>query len=108
MRTELCSALIAQSSALNTERETRFELATFALEGQHSTTELLPRLKLCVTSAEACEGFVTRPSALVPHHSRSRGERIRTSDFLVPNQARYRTALRPVMLKHSHCERAKV
>ena len=26
----------------------------------------------------------------------SRGERIRTSDILVPNQARYQTALRPV------------
>ncbi len=28
------------------ERETRFELATFALEGRHSATELLPHLKL--------------------------------------------------------------
>ena len=28
-------------------------------------------------------------------HEKSRGDRIRTCDHLVPNQVRYRTALRP-------------
>ena len=28
----------------------------------------------------------------------SRGERIRTSDILLPKQARYRTALRPAVI----------
>ena len=32
----------------------------------------------------------------------SRGERIRTSDILLPKQARYRTALRPAATPRSH------
>ena len=38
----------------------------------------------------------------------SRGDRIRTCDHLVPNQARYRTALHPVSCKVSDFASAKV
>ena len=33
-----------------------------------------------------------------------RGDRIRTCDHLVPNQVRYRTALRPAILVHLRCK----
>jgi hypothetical protein len=49
-------------------------------------------------------------TSLNKSHKNGRGERIRTSDPLVPNQVRYQTALRPELLmlqRFAGCEKQR-
>ena len=63
------------------------------------------KLVLFVTKLHLLSSTSVTNSSLVKQHTRTsrigRGERIRTFDILVPNQARYRAALRPEALNYS-------
>ena len=53
------------------ERETRFELATFCLEGRHSTTELLPHEEVGAPGGTRTHDNLFRRQVLYPSELRA-------------------------------------
>ena len=95
--------------ALNAERI--FELAnkSYSLYVSQDSTETAKLVRMLFSNYSVSDVSVT-PAYRKPFdtifetvkNENGRGERIRTSDPLVPNQVRYQTALRPERIAKSH------